>query len=590
MLCKTRRESNSFLSSNRRRKSTFYDMTFAFIESETNNISIMLLGFIYFIGDVMKYPFTLTCIAALLSGLSSAAIAADVPAGTVLAKQQDLVRHIKDEPASLDPAKAVGLPEIQVIRDLFEGLVNQDANGNIIPGVATRWQTNDQKIWTFTLRNDAKWSDGTPVTAQDFVYSWQRLVDPATTSPFAWFAALAGIANAQNIIDGKAKPDSLGVTAVDAHTLRVQLDKPLPWFVNLTANFSLYPVNKTNVESDKNWTRPGKLVGNGAYVLADRVVNEKLVATPNKHYWDNAKTVIQKVTFVPINQESAATKRYLAGDIDITESFPKNQYQKLLKELPGQVYTPAQLGTYYYAFNTQKGPTADARVRLALSMTIDRRIIAEKVLGTGEKPAWRLTPDVTAGFTPQPSAMEQSSQAELNAQAKTLLQAAGYGPNRPLKLTLLYNTSENHQKIAIAVASMWKKNLGVDVKLQNQEWKTYIDSRNTGNFDVIRASWVGDYNEPSTFLSLLTSTNTGNIARFNEPAYDKVIRQAAMENTATARNADYNEAEKILAEKAPIAPIYQYTNGRLIKPWLKGYPITNPEDVAYTHTMYLIKH
>ncbi|MFV0261174.1 MAG: ABC transporter substrate-binding protein [Kluyvera sp.] len=538
----------------------------------------------------MKYPFTLTCCAALLAGLSTAAVAADVPAGTTLAKQQELVRHIKDEPASLDPAKAVGLPEIQVIRDLFEGLVNQDANGNIIPGVATRWQTNDQKIWTFTLRNDAKWSDGTPVTAQDFVYSWQRLVDPKTTSPFAWFAALAGITNAQDIIDGKAKPETLGVTAVDARTLRVQLDKPLPWFVNLTANFSLYPVNKTVVESDKNWTRPGKLVGNGAYVLAERVVNEKLVATPNPYYWDNAKTVIQKVTFMPINQESAATKRYQAGDIDITESFAKNQYQKLKKELPGQVFTPAQLGTYYYAFNTQKGPTADARVRLALSMSIDRRIIAEKVLGTGEKPAWRFTPDVTAGFKPQPSALEESSQAELNAQAKTLLQAAGYGPNRPLKLTLLYNTQEVHQKIAIAVASMWKKNLGVDVKLQNQEWKTYIDSRNTGNFDVIRASWVGDYNEPSTFLSLLTSTNSGNIARFNDPAYDKVIRQASLENTAEARNADYNAAEKILAEKAPIAPIYQYTNGRLIKPWVKGYPITNPEDVAYTHTMYIIKH
>lgn len=538
----------------------------------------------------MKLPFTLTCCAVLLSGLSSIAVAADVPAGTVLAKQQELVRHIKDEPASLDPAKAVGLPEIQVIRDLYEGLVNQDAHGNIIPGVATRWQTNDQKIWTFTLRNDAKWSDGTPVTAQDFVYSWQRLVDPKTTSPFAWFAALAGITNAQDIIDGKAKPETLGVTAVDSHTLRVQLDKPLPWFVNLTANFSLYPVNKTVVESDKNWTRPGKLVGNGAYVLADRVVNEKLVAVPNKYYWDNAKTVIQKVTFMPINQESAATKRYQAGDIDITESFAKNQYQKLKKELPGQVFTPAQLGTYYYAFNTQKGPTADARVRLALSMSIDRRIIAEKVLGTGEKPAWRFTPDVTAGFKPQTSALEESSQAELNAQAKMLLQAAGYGPNRPLKLTLLYNTQEVHQKIAIAVASMWKKNLGVDVKLQNQEWKTYIDSRNTGNFDVIRASWVGDYNEPSTFLSLLTSTNSGNIARFNDPAYDKVIRQASLENTAEARNADYNAAEKILAEKAPIAPIYQYTNGRLIKPWVKGYPITNPEDVAYTHTMYIIKH
>ena len=186
--------------------------------------------------------------------------------------------------------------------------------------------------------------------------------------------------------------------------------------------------------------------------------------------------------------------------------------------------------------------------------------------------------------------MAHASQAELNAQAKMLLQAAGYGPNRPLKLTLLYNTSENHQKIAIAVASMWKKNLGVEVKLQNQEWKTYIDSRNTGNFDVIRASWVGDYNEPSTFLSLLTSTNTGNISRFSDPAYDKVVRQATLENTAEARNADYNVAEKILAEKAPIAPIYQYTNGRLIKPWVKGYPITNPEDVAYTHTMYIVKH
>lgn len=538
----------------------------------------------------MKHPVSLLSCALLLCGFSSSPWAADVPQGTVLAQKQELVRHIKDEPASLDPAKAVGLPEIQVIRDLYEGLVNQNEKGDIIPGVATKWQSSDNRVWTFSLRNDAKWSDGTPVTAQDFVYSWQRLVDPKTTSPFAWFAALAGITHAQDIVDGKATPDKLGVTAVDAHTLRVQLDKPLPWFANLAANFAFYPVQKANVESGADWTRPGNLVGNGAYVLENRVVNEKIELKPNTHYWDNRKTVIQKVTFVPINQETAATNRYLAGGIDITESFPKNQYQKLLKEIPGQVYTPPQLGTYYYALNTQKGPTADPRVRLALSMTVDRRVMADKVLGTGEKPAWRFTPDVTAGFKPQPSALEKMSQAELNAQAKTLLQAAGYGPQRPLELTLLYNTSETHQKIAIAVASMWKKNLGIDVKLQNQEWKTYIDSRNTGNFDVIRASWVGDYNEPSTFLSLLTSTHSGNIARFNDPAYDKVMNQAAQETQAEARNADYNAAEKIIAEKAPIIPIYQYTNGRLIKPWLKGYPITNPEDVAYTRTMYLIKH
>ena len=539
----------------------------------------------------MKLPVGWSCFAVLVAGAFSSAWAADVPAGATLAKKQELVRHIKDEPASLDPVKAVGLPEIQVIRDLFEGLVNQDEKGTLIPGVATRWQSNDNRVWTFTLRDDARWSDGTPVTADDFVYSWQRLVDPKNTSPFAWFAALAGIANAQAIIDGKQAPATLGVKATDKRTLTVQLDKPVPFFPNLAANFALYPVPKATVEKFGNdWTKPGNLVGNGAYVLQDRVVNEKLVVVPNTHYWDNAKTVLQKVTFLPINQESAATKRYLAGDIDITESFPKNLYQKLLKDIPGQVYTPAQLGTYYYAFNTQKGPTADPRVRLALSMTIDRRLMAEKVLGTGEKPAWRFTPDVTAGFTPRPARMEEMSQQELNAEAKTLLKAAGYGPGRPLNLTLLYNTSENHQKIAIAVASMWKKNLGVDVKLQNQEWKTYIDSRNTGNFDVIRASWVGDYNEPSTFLSLLTSSHSGNIARFKDPAYDKVIEQASIETTDNARNADYNEAENIIASKAPIAPIYQYTNGRLIKPWLKGYPINNPEDVAYSRTMYILAH
>ncbi|RPH31014.1 peptide ABC transporter substrate-binding protein [Buttiauxella warmboldiae] len=539
----------------------------------------------------MKIPFRMTTCALTLAGLCAPVWAADVPAGTKLAADQSLVRHIKDEPASLDPVKAVGLPEIQVIRDLFEGLVNQNEKGQLEPGVASKWQSNDNRTWTFTLRDNARWSDGSPVTAQDFVYSWQRLVDPENTSPFAWFAALAGINNAQAIIEGKMPADKLGVTAVDARTLRIQLDKPVPYFPNLTANFSLYPVPEAVVKKFGNsWTRPGNLVGNGAYTLKERIVNEKLVAVQNKNYWDNSKTVISQVTFIPINQESSATKRYLAGDIDITESFPKNLYQKLLKDIPAEVYTPPQLGTYYYAFNTQKGPTADRRVRLALSMTIDRQIMAEKVLGTGEKPAWRFTPDVTAGFKPETSSFEQMSQEEANAQAKTLLQAAGYGPNKPLKLTLLYNTSENHQKIAIAVASMWKKNLGVDVKLQNQEWKTYIDSRNTGNFDVIRASWVGDYNEPSTFLSLLSASHSGNISRFNSPEYDKVLQQASQETTAQARNQDYNQAEKIIQQQAPIAPIYQYTNGRLIKPWLKGYPINNPEDVAYSRTMYIVAH
>ena len=539
----------------------------------------------------MKLTFRKTLSALIVASAVSPAFAANVPSGAQLASTQEIVRHIKDEPASLDPMKAVGLPEIQVMRDLFEGLTNQDAHGKIVPGVALSWSSNDNKTWIFTLRKDARWSNGEPVTAQDFVYSWQRLVEPKNSSPFAWFAALSGIENAEAITKGQMSADKLGVTATDATHLKVTLSRPVPWFPSMVANAAMYPVSQKVIEKEgDSWTSPGNLVGNGAYQLQDRVVNEKIVLVRNANYWDDKKSVLTKVTFIPINEESSATKRYRANDIDITESFPKNMYALLKKELPGQVYTPDQLGTYYYAFNTEKGPTADVRVRKALSWSIDRRIIAEKVLGTGEKPAWHFTPDVTAGFTPMKSYLQQHSQQELNAQAKALLTAAGYGPGKPLHLTLLYNTSESHQKIAIAVASMWKKNLGVDVTLQNQEWKTYIDSRNSGSFDVIRASWIGDYNEPSTFLSLLTSTHTGNIARFRSADYDAVITKASTETSVAARNTDYNKAEQIIADQAPIAPIYQYTNGRLIKPWVKGYPITNPEDVAYSRELWIEKH
>ncbi len=530
-------------------------------------------------------------LALLIASACPAAFAATVPAATQLAEKQEIVRHIKDEPASLDPVKAVGLPEIPVIRDLFEGLTNQDAQGNIVPGVALSWQSNDNKSWIFTLRKDARWSNGDPVTAADFVWSWRRLVDPKNTASFAWFAELAGIENAAAITKGEMPADKLGVTALDNYHLKVTLTKPVPYFPSLAASFAFYPTPQRVIEQlGANWTKPGNLVGNGAYVLRERVVNEKLVLTRNPQYWDNAHSVLEKVTFLPISEESSATKRYRAGNIDITESFPKNLYQMLKKQIPNEVYTPDQLGTYYYAFNTEKGPTADVRVRKALSWSIDRRIIAEKVLGTGEKPAWHFTPDITAGFQPKESILQQHSQAELNAQAKALLAAAGYSTAKPLSLTLLYNKSENNEKIAIAVASMWKKNLGVNVKLQNQEWKTYIDSRSSGNFDVIRASWVGDYNEPSTFLSLLTSRHSGNIARFKDANYDSVLEMASNETRPKARNDDYNQAEQILADQAPIAPIYQYTNGRLIKPWVKGYPITNAEDVAYSRELYIVKH
>ena len=528
----------------------------------------------------------------LLALLGAACVqAADVPPGTQLAAEQAVVRHLKDEPTSLSPLKLVGLPELQVLRDLYEGLLTQGPDGKVLPGVAERWESEDNQQFTFHLRPDARWSNGDPVRAADFVYGWRKLVDPKEAATFAWFAQLAHFTNVDEIVAGKLAPEELGVEALDDHTLRVRLSQPVPYFLSLLTHPSLSPLHRASMEQyGTKWTQPGKLVGNGAFVLSHRVVNEKLELTPNPYYWDRAHTVLTRVTFVPINQESAATKRYLAGDLQITESFPKELYQKLMKQIPGEVYTPEQLGTYYYAFNTQQAPLNDVRVRKALSYSIDRGLIANKVLGTGEKPAYHFTPDVTAGFEPAANLLSSSSQRELDEKARALLKEAGYGPTRPLKLTLLYNTAEIHKKMALAIASLWKQKLGAQVELTNQEWKTYLDSRQSGQFEVIRSSWVADYNDPSAFLGLWGSHHSGNMARFANARYDELLALAARSQDERERARLFDEAETILLDEAPIAPIYQYTNARLIKPWLKGYPINNPEDVAYSRQLYLIKH
>ena len=528
----------------------------------------------------------------LLALLGAACVqAADVPPGTQLAAEQAVVRHLKDEPTSLSPLKLVGLPELQVLRDLYEGLLTQGPDGKVLPGVAERWESEDNQQFTFHLRPDARWSNGDPVRAADFVYGWRKLVDPKEAATFAWFAQLAHFTNVDEIVAGKLAPEELGVEALDDHTLRVRLSQPVPYFLSLLTHPSLSPLHRASMEQyGTQWTQPGKLVGNGAFVLSHRVVNEKLELTPNPYYWDRAHTVLTRVTFVPINQESAATKRYLAGDLQITESFPKELYQKLMKQIPGEVYTPEQLGTYYYAFNTRQAPLNDVRVRKALSYSIDRGLIANKVLGTGEKPAYHFTPDVTAGFEPAANLLSSSSQRELDEKARALLKEAGYGPTRPLKLTLLYNTAEIHKKMALAIASLWKQKLGAQVELTNQEWKTYLDSRQSGQFEVIRSSWVADYNDPSAFLGLWGSHHSGNMARFANARYDVLLALAARSQDERERARLFDEAETILLDEAPIAPIYQYTNARLIKPWLKGYPINNPEDVAYSRQLYLIKH
>ncbi len=515
--------------------------------------------------------------------------AADVPAGVKLADVQELVRGGGAEPATLDPQKVEGTPGSHRTRELFEGLYNLDGEGNLTPGVATSYTTNaNNTVYTFNLRKDAEWSNGESVTAHDFVFGFQRAVDPATASAYAWYVEIPSIVNASKIINGKADVASLGVKAVDDYTFEVTLERPVPYFVKMTSHQTLFPAPRKTIEKyGSEWVKPGNMVSNGAYKLDSWIVNEKMVMVRNDNYWNNDKTVINKVTFLPLENDSADLKRYEAGEIDITWNLPSDHFKRLKKESPSEVIITPQLGTYYYQFNTQVEPYNNPDVRKALSFAINRDVITKYVTGVGEQPAYSFTPSIVNGFDPETPAYAKMSQKEREAEAKKLLQSAGYDKNNPLSFNLLYNTNDGHKRIAIAIASMWKKTLGVEVTLENQEWKTYLETRKAGDFQVARAGWIGDYNEASTMLDLLTSTHGNNDGKYSNTEYDRLLNEA---KTMKDPSVNYNKAEAIaINQDMAVAPIYTYVTKRMKKPYVGGYQ-PNPEDNIYSRDMYIIAH
>ncbi|HHH3608878.1 TPA: oligopeptide ABC transporter substrate-binding protein OppA [Enterobacter roggenkampii] len=527
---------------------------------------------------------------ALIAG--NAAMAADVPAGVQLAEKQTLVRNNGAEVQSLDPHKIEGVPESNVNRDLFEGLLVTDVDGHPAPGVAEKWENKDFKVWTFHLRKDAKWSDGTPVTAEDFVYSWQRLANPTTASPYASYLQYGHIANIDDIIAGKKPITDLGVKAIDANTFEVTLSEPVPYFYKLLVHPSVSPVPKSAVEKfGEKWTQPANIVTNGAYKLKDWVVNERMVLERNPQYWDNAKTVINQVTYLPISSEVTDVNRYRSGEIDMTyNNMPIELFQKLKKEIPKEVHVDPYLCTYYYEINNQKAPFTDVRVRTALKLALDRDIIVNKVKNQGDLPAYSYTPPYTDGAKLTGPDWFKQTQEQRNAEAKKLLAEAGYTADKPLTFSLLYNTSDLHKKLAIAVASIWKKNLGANVKLENQEWKTFLDSRHQGTFDVARAGWCADYNEPTSFLNTMLSDSSNNTAHYKSPAFDKLIADTLKATDEAQRTELYSKAEQQLDKDSAIVPVYYYVNARLVKPWVGGYTGKDPMDNIYVKNLYIIKH
>ncbi|MDU4943175.1 MAG: ABC transporter substrate-binding protein [Mixta calida] len=517
--------------------------------------------------------------------------AASIPPGTQLAQDQSITINNGTEVASLDPHKTEGVPESDVITNLLEGLITTDSAGQLVPGVAQSWD-RQQNVWTFTLRPEARWSNGEPVTAQDFVYSWQRLADPKTASPYASYLQYAHIANVDEVIAGRLPPAALGVKALDARRFQVTLSQPVPWFTAMLAHTALKPVYRPTIEQwgDK-WTRPEHYVGNGAFTLNNWVVNEKITLKRNPQYWDNAHTVIETVTFLPISSETSDINRYRSGGVDITNSaIPPELFPMLKKDLGSQVRVSPYLCTFYYELNNQRAPFNDARVRTAVKLTLDRQIIAEKVMGQGQIPAFSLTPPYIDGGHFSAPAWFRLTQAERNAQAKQLLAQAGYGEQKPLSFTLLYNTSDQNKKQAIAAASMWKKNLGANVTLQNQEWKTMLNTRHEGNYDVARATWCADYNEPSTFLNMMLSDASTNTGFYRSPAFDALIAQSLNAADAKQRAALYQQAEAQLDKDSALVPVYYRVSVRLVKPWVGGYTGHDPQDRQDIKHYYIIKH
>lgn len=527
----------------------------------------------------------------ILASVLPVAQGAQVPEGTRLHPVQELVRGNGSEPASLDPQKVEGTTGSTITKDLFEGLVQQDADGNIIPAQATHWEVSeDNKTFTFHLREGIKWSNGDPVTAHDFVFGFRRAVDPATASRYAWYLEIATVENASKIILGEMPPESLGARALDDRTFEVTLEKPVPYFVRMLAHQNTFPTPQKVVEKHGDqWTRPENMVTNGAYTLDKWVVNERIELKRSPTYWDNANTVLDKVSFLAIVSPNTELARYKAGEVDMSLTIPLEHYKSLKQEIPDEIRTTPYLSMYYYEFNTKVAPYDDPRVRKALSLAINREALTKYVLGQGQRPAYTFTPSSVNGFEPPVIEHSTWTHEERLAEAKRLMAEAGYGPDRPLLINLLYNTSESHKKIAIVVAQLWKP-LGVQVRLENQEWKTFLDTRNQGRFEVARAGWAGDYNEASTMLDVMLSNHGQNKGKWANAEYDALMAQSRLVADDEERAKLYTRAEEIIAAEAPVLPVYESVISRLVKPYVGGYPMNNVEDTVYSKNLYIIAH
>jgi len=512
------------------------------------------------------------------------------PDPSVLADEQVLYRGNGEEPQTLDPHLAEGVPSAHILRDLYEGLTTEAPDGTIVPGAAMRWNiSRDGKIYTFYLDREARWSNGDPLTADDFVFSLQRSADPETASNSS--NMLLPIVNAREVISGELPPESLGVVSLDEHTLQITLVDPTPYFLGLLAHSSTYPVHRGTLEAlGSKFSRAGNLVSNGAYVLKEWNIRSSIVLEKNPLYRDAENTLLQRVVYLPIEDLSSEVKQFRAGELDWTYEVPNNQFDWLKKYYSDELVVTTWLGSYFFGFNlTQEPFIENPDLRRALVLAIDRKVITEKVTQFGEQVSYVLVPPGIGDYEPPVPEYAGWSQEERNEIAQRMYEQAGYSEENPLSIEIRYNTSENHKKIALAIASMWKQALGVRVSLVNEEWKVFLQNREQKVItQVFRAGWISDYNDPYSFLELFRTGHGRNDYGYSNPSFDALLEEIAKERIPARRNRMMVEAERILLEDNVIIPVYTYVTKRLVDPHIRGWQ-DNVMDHHLSRHMYKLK-
>lgn len=507
----------------------------------------------------------------------------------VEAKDQVLRINMSSEPPTFDPGKAQDSQANTVLKLMYEGLV-RSVDGKEVPGVAETWDVSPDGLkYVFHLRKDAAWNNGDPVTAKDFVFAWERVLNPATTPAPPYAYQLHYIKNAKNynkpkLADGKANPDyitdfsKVGVKATDDNTLEVTLENPTPYFLGLTSFYTYFPVH-SSVKGNAEWAiNPKSMVTNGAFDLTTWTKGQKIEFTKNEKYWSKDTIKLNKITSSLTNSGATELASYKSGQLDYAGNpngeIPSDQLPAVKKELPNEFNSKGTASTYYYEFNVTAKPFDNVKIRKAFAMAIDRQAIVEKVTLGGQLPAFGFVPPGIKGLKDEYRTENKDDYFQENVDEAKKLLAEGMteeGYTTLPEVTLIYNSSESHKKIALAVGDMWKNNLGVAVKTENQEWGVFLDNRQNLNYQVARSGWSADYNDPMSYIDMWKTGGGNNDTGFSNAEYDALVEDAYKSLDNTQRMEDFKKAEKILIQDEQVLmPIYYYTNNSLTKENVKG--------------------